>query len=239
VAATLNWFYMNGDEKVGPISQDQLCDLFRKGILTVETLVRSEAFRNWTPASSIAALRTLCTAARPAPAAAATIVTSDGGAANVRPPLDYESAADAGPIGIRGWLILPAIGMFLNPLGYILSTVMLWSIAMKVRTTPGAANWALSIRIVAGMTVLFVIYQLYTAVLFFSKKASAPAAVIFVYVGNILMSFASIWVLRPILQYDEVNPSAIWRGMLRSLVIALIWIPYFRTSKRVKRTFVN
>jgi hypothetical protein len=57
------WFYMNGPERVGPVSQDQLCDLFRQGVLSLQTLVWSDAFKNWTEASKIAALRSLAPAA--------------------------------------------------------------------------------------------------------------------------------------------------------------------------------
>ena len=51
MAGASTWFYMNGPERVGPVSQFQLCDLFRKGMLGLETLVWSDAFKNWTPAS--------------------------------------------------------------------------------------------------------------------------------------------------------------------------------------------
>ena len=156
MAATVNWFYMKGEEKVGPVSQDVLCDMFRGGMLSLQTLVRSDAFTKWTPASSIAALRSLCSAQFPAPSLASPTVPNGG-----RPVLDYDSTDSAGPIGIGGWLILPAIGLIAGPILGLFSTLGLWWIGNQI-ANKGIGGSTGSIRIVAAASTLFTLFQTMT-----------------------------------------------------------------------------
>ena len=232
MAATVNWFYMKGEEKVGPVSQDVLCDMFRGGMLSLQTLVRSDAFTKWTPASSIAALRSLCSAQFPAPSLAAPTVPNGG-----RPVLDYDSTDSAGPIGIGGWLILPAIGLIIGPLLGLFSTLGLWWIGNQI-ANKGIGGSTGSIRIVAAVSTLFTLFQLYVAVLFFGKKRSAPGAMIFMYISAVLLSFFGIWMTEPLVQ-NLPGTQNVWLGMIKPICIALVWVPYFTVSKRVHRTFVN
>jgi hypothetical protein len=41
------------------------------------------------------------------------------------------------------------------------------------------------------------------------------------------------------LEYDAEQQSDIYKDIFRSLAAALIWIPYFNLSERVKATFVE
>ena len=56
---TLSWFYIKDNNRIGPVSQEQLCELFRSGALPLETLVWCQYFPRWSPASSIPGLRAL------------------------------------------------------------------------------------------------------------------------------------------------------------------------------------
>lgn len=42
-----NWFYVNGSERVGPISQNMLLELFRNNDISLETYVWKKGFENW------------------------------------------------------------------------------------------------------------------------------------------------------------------------------------------------
>ena len=57
------WFYMHEGMRFGPVSQEQLCDLFRSEVLGASTQVYCETFKKWVPASNIPALRGLATLA--------------------------------------------------------------------------------------------------------------------------------------------------------------------------------
>ncbi|MBC8105848.1 MAG: DUF2569 family protein [Anaerolineae bacterium] len=230
------WFYMNGPERVGPVSQDQMCELFRKGVLGVQTLVWSDKFSNWTPASSIAALRSL------SPSVPNTVGTPGFAApTTARRPLttlDYEAPAADGPVGIGGWLILPAIGMVLSPIGVGLGALGLLVIASKLQST-GMTGAADSLRMLAAINGLYALYILYTAIMFFAKKRSTPALVIGAYIGSIVLAVVAGLMTQSIPQSPAPPPGSEWLGVVKPVIVALIWVPYFRLSRRVQNTFVN
>ena len=236
MATMSTWFYMNGPERVGPVSQDQLCDLFRKGILGLQTLVWSEKFKNWTPASSIAALRSLSPTAPNTVGMPGFVAPSMGG----RPltTLDYEAPAANGPVGIGGWLILPAIGMVFSPIGLALGSLGLLVIASKVQSA-GDTGSAGSLKLLAGINGAFTLYILWTAIAFFAKKRSAPALVIGGYLGSIVLAVVAALITQSIPQSPAPPAGSEWLGVVKPVIIALIWVPYFRFSRRVQNTFVN
>jgi len=241
MAAIATWFYMNGQERIGPVSQDQLCDLFRKGVLGLQTLVWSDRFENWTPASSIAALRSLS----PTTPNSLQLGMSPTGAASLggRPiTVDHDSMpAVDGPVGIGGWLILPAIGMIFSPILIALGVFALLLIARKVESSEviGAAGHASSLRMLAGIHGLYLLYILYTAVAFFSTKRSAPALTIGAYLISAVLAVVALLMTRSIPQSPAAPPGKEWLDLAKPVAIALVWVPYFLVSRRVKNTFVN
>ncbi len=234
-----NWYYIRDDVRVGPVTQGDLCELFRTGSLPSSTLVHSDAFEEWVPASSIAALRALCEQAPP--------VARPAGPAGERARMDSFDALDYaqsdldGPSGIAGWLVLPAIGMVFNPLRQAVMTLGFWVIADKVSAGKAVAPIlrgisAGSFRMLAMLSAIFCLYQVFTAVLFFGKRRAAPAAVIGLFVANIV--FNIILVAMTPTTASANQPPAVAQ-LLPAFAVAGIWIPYFLNSKRVKNTFVN
>lgn len=53
------WFYQAGQQRVGPIRQSALCELFANGTLTPETPVFCEAVKSWVLASEIPGFRAI------------------------------------------------------------------------------------------------------------------------------------------------------------------------------------
>ena len=223
VAQTEAWFYRKDSQRIGPVSLDQLCDLFRNKALDLQTEVFNKAFGEWTPASSIPGLRALC------PATAQEPLWQGPTQA-----LDYETPIQSDVAGIGGWLILPAIGMILGPLIQALATVGLWLLS----GLPAAQRIAGSLKILAFISGAFLLYRLYTAVLFFSKKRSAPAAVIGVYIGGILFDVAG----GAMFQSGNAKSSASstpWVSPWPWTIGTAVWILYFLRSERVRATFVR
>jgi Protein of unknown function (DUF2569) len=153
-----------------------------------------------------------------------------------------------GPVGIGGWLILVVIGLVVTPirLTYLLMTTYVpifrdgsWS----QLTTPGMpayhALWApvLSFEIVGNMLIL--VLALVTLFCLIRKSRKTPKMAIALYgwaavfvvidsfVGNLIPAVAA-----------QSDPASV-KELMRSLIGAAIWIPYFLVSKRVKATFVN
>jgi hypothetical protein len=220
---------MRGEEKVGPVTQEALCDLFGRGILTLQTMVFNEAFGKWTAASSIAALRAIC------PVKVLKASEADDSLGTLNYEIDPPTEADL--VGIGGWLLLPAIGLVIGPVinGFVIS--WLWGLA-RIAATRGAAPVANALQLLAAFSALFLLYQVVAAVLFYTKKKSAPSAMVGLYVGMVLLNFVYLLKTRQFMPNFGRSISD-WYGMAKPLAIALVWIPYFLASQRVKRTFVN
>ena len=48
-----HWYYLHEGQRIGPITQEQIVEVFRSGAMPLETMVRSELFGYWVPASTI------------------------------------------------------------------------------------------------------------------------------------------------------------------------------------------
>jgi len=124
--------------------------------------------------------------------------------------------------GIAGWLLLPAIGLVLNP---ILAVVY---IAINVEAlSKVSAEYIAAIHTAIAKNVILLGFGLYVAVLFFRKKQNAPQMyILFIWASlgfSVLVAIqGGEWFLKPVFM---------------TVVQALIWIPYFKNSKRVKATF--
>lgn len=153
---------------------------------------------------------------------------------------DYTSAAQPrGPRGIGGWLILPAIGLVLGPLVHVISIL----ISMAALAGPDMAaieakfpGIRLAILGEIAATVVLLLFQLFTAVMFFMKKAMAPKLMIALYALNLFL--AVIFAMWTTSVLGKLEPDTA-KDTTRAIIVACIWIPYFLVSRRVKATFVN
>jgi len=160
-----------------------------------------------------------------------------------RPPKLEVSQTIASPersdlIGIRGWLILPAIGLAISPaLGVIGIIAGLASLEKMLNRGYGAYFVPALIANVGMLIYLFVV-----AVRFFKKRKNAPQTfirlmIIFPLV-NILLFILGLAVIG---SSDELVIVSLLRNhnFIATGIAAAIWIPYFKVSKRVKATFVD
>jgi len=153
-----------------------------------------------------------------------------------------------GPKGLGGWLILVILGLVISPvrIGYFLATAHLplfrdggWSELTTVGTAAYHHLWAplLIFEIVGnvGSIVLAVV----TLVLLVKRSRHTPLLAIawlswtagFVAIDFIVADFIPAVAA-------QADPDST-KELIRSLVAAGIWIPYFLISKRVKATFVE
>lgn len=129
---------------------------------------------------------------------------------------------------IGGWLIIPAIGVCLNP---ILGIIGIIKILALLERDPS--------RLTIFETGAFVIwlFSWYLLFIFFGKKKSTQ----FYFIGftSVVTAFHWLHLFWAFEKYgDRVLPSLVPRCI--GLIIAcMIWIPYFLKSKRVKETFVH
>lgn len=148
--------------------------------------------------------------------------------------------------GIGGWLWLPAIGLITNPFvligafstgatGYFDASV--WTALVSPESTAYSPALAGLILVEAAANTWLLCHGLLVLILFFSgRRETRPWIVallllqVIVIVGDQLAHQA---VTSETLQPEDFGE------IVRSLVGAAIWIPYFLVSKRVKKTFVR
>ena len=137
--------------------------------------------------------------------------------------------------GIGGWLILPAIGLVLNPIFLVIYTLhtIIWALSgefqVQLVAHPGLGAWTFA-RILVSIALLGFVGV--AAYLFFSKRSAAPRCMI-----ALLLTFLGQGVIFTILDFAIGLDPEIAHNLIAPAFACAIWIPYFRVSKRVKATF--
>ena len=161
-----------------------------------------------------------------------------------------ESAAEGKLSGIGGWLILPAIGLVLAPIGLITLAVLealsfgtdaFKELAAAHPTLP-AYTWV-SIIVYVGL----LLYAGYVAYVFFGKREAAPRAYTTLLVTCIICAAGfTAWFLAIGLGFEITGgpyvlgmkgPGGVY-GPLAAVLVCVLLILYFQRSKCVKATFV-
>jgi len=150
--------------------------------------------------------------------------------------------------GLGGWLILVAIVVVFSPLRIIALLLTIYlelftSGSWEGLTTPGTEVYnPLWVPILIGeisIHIALIIAWLFIAFLFFSKKKLFPKY----YIGILLFTLAFILVdalaINTVLPEVPIFNADTTEEFVRSLIIALIWVPYMLVSKRVKLTFIK
>jgi hypothetical protein len=142
-------------------------------------------------------------------------------------------SVEAQLVGIGGWLTLPAIGFVLGPIVRVVMFVIALGLYSDVSSAGYGGIYALELLVELGLLV----FLIYAATRFFGKKRNAPSTII----ALLITSLVSSGLLLVIELGAGAEEFAIENGkqLARSVIGAVIWIPYFRVSKRVKATFIN
>jgi hypothetical protein len=123
---------------------------------------------------------------------------------------------------LAGWLFLPSLGLVLGVATAILNLVNV------IADSGGVAE-----KVIAGGWIAFV---LLVAWFFFRRYRRAPALFIALLIVNLLMvSLAFLGAGRAASRREQNEELE----LLRAVCVAVIWIPYFLKSRRVKMTFVR
>ena len=219
VTPSAQWFFMNQGVRNGPLGEE---DLIREvGALPDPgaTLVWRAGLEGWIPAKDVGGLaaRFSAPAVSPLPAAAAT-----------DKPLDR-------PGEIAGWLVLPALGLIG---ALVLDTIeLLKSLVSFFKSfgvdTPYATIGALFEMAIVGVLLAF---EAAVAAFFFRKHRWGPRVYIL-----FLLSRLALMALYMFIHQLEPQPETADapKELTRAVVGAMVWIPYFLVSRRVKLTFTR
>lgn len=150
--------------------------------------------------------------------------------------------------GLGGWLILVGIGVAISPVRLLMTLFPAYRPIFTdgtwgALTTPGSeayhSLWAPFLIGEIGFNLLMLAASVYLIYLFFSKHYLFPKFYIGVVIASLIFIPLDSWVFTKIAPDAPIFDPATLRDFARTLVGALIWIPYMLVSKRVKATFVE
>jgi len=150
------------------------------------------------------------------------------------------------PKGLGGCLLLPALGLFLTPLTLlavllrdylpIFSTGSWWNLTTSTSPQYEPLRAVLLIFEIVG-NLGFILFAVVLLIHLVRRSIRFPKLMILYLVANVLFvlcdTLAGVLISLP--GGDLTFTSA--RAILRPLIVAAVWIPYFRYSQRVRNTF--
>jgi hypothetical protein len=162
-------------------------------------------------------------------------------------PPHVAAVVDARLQGIGGWLVLPAIGVVVQPIRVFVDFIgLLPSYATDVwanLTTAGGAAyhplWAPLLLFELGANLALIVFTLLLVALFFQKRRSAPYVFIGVLAGAVVVQLVDLWFANALPAVAAQVNAKDWNELARGVVNTVVWGSYFLVSRRVKSTFVN
>jgi hypothetical protein len=150
------------------------------------------------------------------------------------------------PVGIRGWLLLPAVVVILSLLGALVGLyngarylqVDRWA-RLHTVVPDSLKAWAPAVMLVlVACGVCYVVARVLLVYLFFARRSSAPRALIVIEWAGLV--YFSALVLFPIAAHlsAPVDSARLASELTAGVIRAGIYTAYLLSSKRVKATFV-
>jgi NADH:ubiquinone oxidoreductase subunit K len=142
--------------------------------------------------------------------------------------------------GIGGWLILPAIGLVVSPFmslhGIITASLLLTSsIYPSLSANHPSLTGLLIFEVIINAAILAAVICL--NFLFYMKKRLFPRYIIALYAAQCALMLADYLAAASVFPSADLSTGLF--TVIRSFIVAAVWIPYFLNSKRVEATFVN
>lgn len=137
---------------------------------------------------------------------------------------------------IRGWLYVPALGLVLSIIANIMGINFNLRFLMENDALIGGTQKAILYFELLSFLGMFA-FSVYVSTLFFRKKRQLPRC----YIALVLIgvAFVGIDLLLGHLYLDVPYVYSTVQPLVRNVLSACIWVPYFIVSERVKRTFVR
>lgn len=150
--------------------------------------------------------------------------------------------------GLGGWLILVGVGIIISPLrlaygfGPMYYSIFTDGTYEALTSTGSGAYHPLWAPLLIGEAVynsLMVVASVYLIYLFFAKHYLFPR----VYIGIVAISLVFIpldaWLGSFVITDEPMFDANTTKEFARTLISALIWVPYMLVSRRVKATFIE
>lgn len=162
-------------------------------------------------------------------------------------PAAPASAVDPALQGIRGWLVLPAIGVVVTPIrlvvDFIGTTDPFAADTWAALTTHGGAAyhplWAPFLLFELGANLALIVCSLLLAVLFFQRRRSVPLVYSTFLLGCFGVQAADLLFAAALPAASAAVDAGAWGKLFGGLFGVVAWIAYFRVSRRVQSTFIR
>ena len=150
--------------------------------------------------------------------------------------------------GLGGWLILVGIGVTLAPIRMLITYIPAYKTLFEdgtwdALTTAGSQGFnPLFAAFLIGeisYNFIIVIASIYLIYLYFSKNYLFPKLYIAILTVSLLFIPLDAWIVTKLLPGESMFDPETIKEFGRTLISAIIWIPYMLISKRVKATFVE
>ncbi len=150
--------------------------------------------------------------------------------------------------GLGGWLILVGIGIVISPFRLLITSVSLYRPlfsdgSWEALTTPSSQHFApyFDTLIIGEMCFngLMFLASAYLVYLYFSKHYLFPKVYIGIVVASLIFIPFDAWLVTFVFPDEPMFDPDTMKEFLKTVVAAVIWVPYMLVSKRVKATFVE
>jgi transglutaminase-like putative cysteine protease len=148
--------------------------------------------------------------------------------------------------GIRGWLLLPALGTIISPIILLVSLrdtfesmrLDIWTRLTSPDSPVYNALWAptLLFELVANLGLF--VFGILLAMLFAKRRSSVPTFYVSFLVASIVVQVAD-QLFAGLLDVGTADRAKDMAGLVRNCISAAIWSAYFLNSERVRSTFVE
>ena len=151
-------------------------------------------------------------------------------------------------VGIKGWLILVAIGVVLSPFRVFIESINtfkpIFTTEMWQRLTSQFGDmyhplWEPLLIIEMVFNAALFLASLYLIVLFFKHKKAFVSWYLAILFGGLAFIALDAYAVNLIVPDVDVFDDEVRTMIIRGLIQAVIWGPYMLLSKRVKATFVK
>lgn len=159
-----------------------------------------------------------------------------------RTSFDLEAVKNAWSIG--GWLILPAIGITINPLLILVSAIRQdiysESVWQNMQANPHAALLNLTVILTVIFNTLLFVFSVFILISFYKRRDILPKYFIificFSFFVTLADTIGGLYVERAV--KGEITDTSGFGAVFRNIIICIVWTIYFLRSERVKNTFV-
>ncbi|MFC3282645.1 DUF2569 domain-containing protein [Litchfieldella rifensis] len=150
--------------------------------------------------------------------------------------------------GLGGWLILVGLGVVINPIRLLVTLIPTYKPIFEdgiweALTTSGSAvyNPYFSYLLVGeiAFNIIILSISIYLIYLFFSKHYLFPRIYIGIVTASLIFVPLDAWLVTKIFPGMPMFDPDTTKEFVRSLIVAVIWVPYMLVSKRVRATFVE